>query len=43
MYDLVLNSDRYNREQMVELILIAMQKSGYVLADDVFTSLSQLA
>ena len=43
MYDLVLNSDRYTREQMVELILIAMQKSGYVLADDVFTSLRQLA
>ena len=43
MYDLVLNSDRYNREQMVELILIAMQKTGYQLADDVFTSLRQLA
>jgi cytidylate kinase len=43
MYDLVLNSDRYNREQMVELILIAMQKSGYVLASDVFTSLHQTA
>jgi cytidylate kinase len=41
-YDLVLNSDRYNREQMVELILIAMQKSGYKLDDDVFTSLHQL-
>jgi cytidylate kinase len=41
MYDLVLNSDRFNREQMVELILIAMQKSGYALADDVLNSLRQ--
>jgi len=43
MYDLVLNSDRYSREQMVQLILIAMQKSGYVLAADVLDSLHRLA
>ena len=43
MYDLVLNSDRYDRVQMVELILIAMQKAGYPLADDVFSSLRKLA
>jgi len=42
-YDLVLNSDRYDRVQLVELILEAMQKSGYELQTDVFDSLRKLA
>ncbi len=42
-YDLVLNSDRYDRIQLVELILRAMQKSGYQLPNDVFNSLKKLA
>jgi cytidylate kinase len=42
-YDLVLNSDRYDRVQMVELILEAMQRSGYSLQRGVFTSLQKLA
>ena len=42
-YDLVLNSDRYDRVQMVELILEAMQRSGYQLKRDVFSSLRKLA
>ena len=42
-YDLVLNSDRYDRVQMVELILEAMQKSGYALKHDVLDSLQKLA
>jgi len=42
-YDLVLNSDRYDRIQLVELILEAMQKSGYRLQHDVFESLRKLA
>jgi cytidylate kinase len=33
-YDLVLNSDRYSTEQMVEMILHAMQQSGYVLPQE---------
>lgn len=33
-YDLVLNSDRYNEEQMVELVLDAMAKAGYKLPAD---------
>lgn len=41
-YDLILNSDRYDRVQMVELILDAMEKAGYKLPDDVFNSLSAL-
>lgn len=32
-YDLVLNSDRYSQEQMLEMILIAMRDSGYVLPE----------
>lgn len=42
-YDLVLNSDRYDKVQLVELILEAMQKSGYKLKNDVFDSLKKLA
>ena len=42
-YDLVLNSDRYDQVQMVELILEAMKKSGYKLKNDVFDSLAKLA
>ena len=42
-YDLVLNSDRYDHVQLVELILEAMQKSGYRLQHDVFDSLKKLA
>ena len=42
-YDLVLNSDRYDRVQLVELILEAMQKSGYELQTDIFDSLRKLA
>jgi hypothetical protein len=42
-YDLVLNSDRYDQIQLVELILEAMQKSGYKLKNDVFDSLKKLA
>jgi hypothetical protein len=42
-YDLVLNSDRYNKVQLVELILIAMQESGYKLKNDTFDSLRKLA
>lgn len=42
-YDLVLNSDRYNKVQLVELILVAMQESGYRLKNDVFDSLQKLA
>lgn len=41
-YDLVLNSDRYDRLQMVELILEAMEKAGYKLADDARSSLPEL-
>ena len=42
-YDLVLNSDRYDRIQLVELIIQAMQKSGYNMESDVFDSLQKLA
>jgi len=42
-YDLVLNSDRYDRVQLVELILEAMKKSGYQLQSDVLDSLKKLA
>ena len=42
-YDLVLNSDRLNRVELVELILHAMQRSGYLLQKDVFDSLQKLA
>ena len=42
-YDLVLNSDRYDRVQMVELILDAMEKAGYKLPENARNSLSLLA
>lgn len=42
-YDLVLNSDRYDRVQLAELIIDAMQKSGYELKHDIFESIRQLA
>ncbi|UCB55760.1 MAG: cytidylate kinase-like family protein [Thiotrichales bacterium] len=42
-YDLVLNSDRYDRVEMVELILEAMQRSGYQLQHDVFDLVKKLA
>jgi cytidylate kinase len=42
-YDLVLNSDRYDRVTLVELILDAMEKAGYVLADDTRDSLKLFA
>lgn len=42
-YDLVLNSDRYDRVQMVELILEAMEKAGYRLPEDARKSLAVLA
>jgi cytidylate kinase len=40
-YDLILNSDRYEIAQMVEMILDAMQKAGYDLPADARSSLSQ--
>ena len=42
-YDLTLNSDRYDRVQMVDLILDAMEKAGYKLPDDARKSLVKLA
>ena len=42
-YDLILNSDRYDLVQMVELILDAMEKAGYKLPDDARKSLTILA
>ncbi len=42
-YDLTLNSDRYDRVQMVDLILDAMEKAGYKLPDDARESLVKLA
>jgi cytidylate kinase len=42
-YDLVLNSDRYDHVQLVELILVAMQEAGYKLKDDMFDSLKNSA
>lgn len=38
-YDLILNSDRYDIAQMVEMILDAMEKAGYDLPADVRSSL----
>ncbi len=40
-YDLILNSDRYEIAQMVEMILDAMQKAGYELPADARSSLSK--
>jgi cytidylate kinase len=34
-YDLILNSDRFNVETMVENILFAMQSAGYVMPEAV--------
>ncbi len=42
-YDLTLNSDRYDRVQMVDLILDAMEKAGYKLPDDARKALGLLA
>lgn len=42
-YDLVLNSDRYDHVQMVDLILFAMEKSGYTIPHDARKSLAVLA
>lgn len=42
-YDLVINSDRYNHAQLVELVLVAMQEAGYKLKHDVLDSISKLA
>ena len=42
-YDLVLNSDRLDRVELTELILLAMQKSGYQLQEDIYNSLQKLA
>jgi len=42
-YDLVLNSDRYDKVQLVELILVAMQEAGYKFKNDVYDSLMKLA
>jgi cytidylate kinase len=42
-YDLVLNSDRLGRVELVDLILQAMQKSGYQLQEDIYDSLHKLA
>ena len=42
-YDLVLNSDRYGRVQLAELILVAMLRSGYALQSEVFDSLKKHA
>lgn len=33
-YDIVLNSDRYNEQQMVELFIDALEKAGYKLPTD---------
>lgn len=42
-YDLILNSDRYDRVQMVELILYAMEMAGYKLPGDARESLAVMA
>ena len=42
-YDLVLNSDRYDRVQLVELILVAMLRAGYALQSTVLDSLKKHA
>ena len=42
-YDLVLNSDRFDHEQMVDLILCAMEIAGYTIPQDARKSLSTLA
>jgi cytidylate kinase len=42
-YDLILNSDRFNQIQMVELILTAMETAGYTISKDARKSLASLA
>jgi cytidylate kinase len=42
-YDLVLNSDRYDRVQLTELIIEAMQNAGYELQNNILDSLHKLA
>ena len=42
-YDLVLNSDRYDRVQLAELIIEAMQNAGYQLQNNVLDTLHKLA
>ena len=42
LYDLVINSDRYNPAQMVELILVAMRNAGQSLPAAVLESLKSL-
>ena len=42
-YDLIINSDRYDQSQMVEIIVRAMLKAGYQLEADVFDSLVKLS
>lgn len=39
-YDLIINSDRYDRVQVVELILNAMEKAGYKLPYEAYDSLT---
>lgn len=39
LYDLVINSDRYNPKQMVEIILVAMRNAGQSVPDAVLDSL----
>lgn len=39
LYDLVINSDRYNSEQVVEIILVAMRNAGQSLPEDALGSL----
>lgn len=42
-YDLIINSDHYDQEQMVEHILDAMKKAGYSLPEEAYDSLHTLA
>ena len=42
-YDLVLNTDRFNRIQTAELILTGLQRAGYKLPDDATASLGIMA
>jgi len=42
-YDLVLNSDRFDRKQLVELIIEAMKRTDYHLSDKVFHRLKKRA
>lgn len=42
-YDLVINSDRFSQEQMVDLILLAMEKAGLTIPKDARQSLPILS